>query len=75
MPPMNELRLSDRSPWGATPDAALSQRCRPGDLSGPLGLAGGQTERVEVVRGTDILMIGFHGVNQRRCLGWILEYR
>jgi|GEM_PF-1143910 len=40
-----------------------------------LGLAGDKTERVEVALGADILVVIFHGVNQRRSFGWIGEGR
>ena len=40
-----------------------------------LGSAGDKTERVEVALGADILVVIFHGVNQRRSFGWIGEGR
>ena len=40
-----------------------------------LGSAGDKTERVEVALGADILVVIFHGVNQRRSFGWIREGR
>lgn len=36
-----------------------------------LGSAGNKTERVEVAFGADVLVVVFHGVNQRRSFGWI----
>ena len=36
-----------------------------------LGSAGDKTERVEVAFGADVLVVVFHGVNQRRSVGWI----
>ena len=40
-----------------------------------LGSAGDKTERIEVALGADILVVIFHGVNQRRSFGWIGEGR
>ena len=36
-----------------------------------LGSAGDKTERVAVAFGADVLVVVFHGVNQRRSFGWI----
>ena len=36
-----------------------------------LGSAGDKTERVKVAFGADVLVVVFHGVNQRRSFGWI----